>query len=145
MTRKYLLIVANTCLSLSSKYYIVSVSDSRRGIIDRHFLEEFARLQGHFFHIMDCETSEFLGKIAESFAMQVYDLPLLYIKARFLVRYIKEHKDTPKTAEIGREAANFRLIIDSERYTRHRVSVIQRAEADKRKKPKSVLDRQSWT
>lgn len=137
MVRKYFLIVAGSLLSASSKFYTVEVSSSSQGLRDYNFIKDWAARHNYYWHIFDKECADFRLRIAQSFGMQVHEMHSMKLTARALVRYIKEHLSSPAISPDNREAIRLREILKPDAYFRKQISVLQRAEAYKRNKPKS--------
>lgn len=141
MKRKWLLIVAGQCITSCSKYYTVEVANSVQGDSDFEFINQWAAENNYYWKQVSDETDSFRAKIAESFGMQVYDLPSMAITARCLVRFIKANGTTPNVSEESRQAAFLRQQIKPAAYFLRQINVIRKAEAEKRNKPKSDVVR----
>lgn len=134
----YFLCAADGCITSCSKYYKVYVPSSRQGQRDAAFLEKYATNCNYYWHKWDNEVACFFEKIAISLNLRVYQMPLKKIKARCLVAFIKETNSLPKTSEVGREASHLRKLIEPKYHFLRQIKVIQKAEAEKRKKPKLI-------
>lgn len=139
MTKKYLLIIAGREISHESRFVWVGVSSSASGTKDRDYLTRWAAHMGYYFHVYDELQATFLDRIAQSLSMPVYSLPFRIYTAKCLVRLLRSCQQLPDATEFGRSAAKLREKIDPAYYAKSQIKVIQRAEAERRSKPKSVM------
>lgn len=139
MTKKYLLIIADREISHESRFVWVGVSSSPSGTKDRDYLTRWAAHMGYYFHVYDELQATFLERIAHSLSMPVYSLPFRIYTAKCLVRLLRSCLQIPDATEFGRSAAKLREKIDPTYYAKSQIKVIQRAEAERRNKPKSVV------
>lgn len=138
MTKKYLLIVAGAVITHDSLFVWVGVYSTPSGTKDRDYLTQWAARMGYYFHAYDQQQAVFLERIANSLSMPVYSRPFRIYTAKCLVRLLKSCQQLPNTTEFGRAAAKLRMKIDPTYYANNKKNVIQRAEAERRNKPKSV-------
>lgn len=89
MTRYYYYIEADALIDQSTKFYWVGCGESKTGRRDCDFLKRHAADHGHYFHIGDNESAEFLRLIAHSLGLSSVNLQL--VKARDLVRAFKHN------------------------------------------------------
>ena len=139
MTKKYLLIIAGPVINHDSRFVWVGVSSTPSGTKDRDFLTRWAARMGYYFHVYDQLQAVFLERIANSLSMPVYSLPFRIFTAKCLVRLLRSCQQLPDAPEVGRSAANLREKIDPAYYAKSQINVIQRAEAERRNKPKSKV------
>ena len=139
MTKKYLLIVAGREIDHDSRFVWVGVSSTPSGTKDRDYLTRWAARMGYYFHVYDQLQAEFLDRIARSLSMHIYSLHFRIYTAKCLVRLLRSYQQLPDTTEFGRSAAKLREKIDPAYYANKQKNVIQRAEAERRNKPKSVV------
>lgn len=139
MTKKYLLIIAGPVISHDSRFVWVGVSSTPSGTKDRDFLTRWAARMGYYFHVYDQLQAVFLERIANSLSMPVYSLPFRIYTAKCLVRLLRSCQQLPDATEVGRSAAKLREKIDPAYYANKQKNVIQRAEAERRNKPKSMV------
>ena len=139
MTKKYLLIVAGREIDHESRFVWVGVSSTPSGTKERDYLTAWAARMGYYFHVYDELQATFLDRIAQSLSMPVYSLPFRIYTAKCLVRLLRSCKQLPDATEFGRSAAKLREKIDPTYYAKSQIKVIQRAEAERRNKPKSVV------
>lgn len=140
MQRFYYLIVANSNVQASSKFFLVSVPETTQGERDRNFLQKWAADTQNYWSIRDNESSYFVARIAESLSTKIHLLPFGRITARCLVSYIKSNKDVPKSTEMTRSAGHLREILYPTSYFQRQINVLRKAEAGKRIKPKSIIN-----
>lgn len=88
MTRYYYYIEADALIDQSTTFYWVGIGESKTGRSDSAWLKRYAADHGHYFHISDNESAQFLQNIARSLGLRSVDLKL--IKARDLVRQFKQ-------------------------------------------------------
>ena len=139
MTKKYLLIIADREISHESRFVWVGVSSSPSGTKDRDYLTRWAAHMGYYFHVYYVLEAEFLDRIAQYLSMPVYSLPFRIFTAKCLVRLLRSCQQLPDAPEVGRSAAKLREKIDPAYYAKSQINVIQRAEAERRNKPKSKV------
>lgn len=138
MVHYYLLIIAGKVVDDSTTFYKVGVGNSKRDKLALSKLESFAAANGHFLHVIDNETSEFLGKIAESLGKKVYELPTSAVRVRCMCGIALQSNAAPAPPPHSPSARYMLSRIDPVYYFNHAPRVIQSAESETRNKPKVI-------
>lgn len=142
MIHYYLMIIAGKVVDDSTTFYKVGVGSSKRDKLALCKLSEFAAANGHYMHIMDNETTEFLGKIADSLGKQVYELPTSVVRVQIMCG-IALQSNTAHVLPPPSPSSHYLLTqIDPNYYFHHAPGVIQSAESETRNKPKVVKNTQ---
>lgn len=139
MNKYYYLIVATSKITLTSRFFVIMVPNTKQGERDGLFLQRWAADTKNYWSIRNHESSQFLNHIAESLKTRISLLPIKRINARCLVDFIKTNKDVPDTSEVSRPAAQLRKILYPSACFQRQINVIRKAEAEKRNKPKSIM------
>lgn len=139
MTKLYVLIVAEENITTSSRFYYVEVGKTHKDGVLLQSLSLLAKSRNWYLKKRSSETATFLMKIAQSLSVKMYDLSIIKIKISKLIKQIREVGISSNDDAESREAAQMRALIRPSTYFQRNLSVLRRAEAEKRKKPKSVL------
>lgn len=137
----YILIVADSSVSLASRFFQVWVSCSAQGERDCRFLERWAAETKSYWSVRNNDAADFLQRVATSLHTKVFLLPFRKITARCLVRFIKANHDVPATCEVTRAACHLRRILYPADYYLNKINVLRQAEVKQRNKPKSLDSR----
>lgn len=137
MTSYWLLIDAGEELSISSKYYKVAVSESVYGLKDFSILQQAARTHNWFLQKWSAAAALFIDKIAESLSVRAFQIPLQKKSCKCLVQSLKCSGQLPTYQSMPREARHLIDYLIPEVRINRQLSVIRRAEAEQRNKPKS--------
>lgn len=137
MKTYYLLIVAGKQIDPATRFFKVAVGQSKNDACCYRFLTKYALEHGYFFAKNSPEVADFICKIADSINMPLTALQVQKIAVTFLVKHIKATGSTPNPSPITRTAAYQRQIIEPAYYFQTQIKVIQRAEAERRNKPKA--------
>lgn len=138
MKRNHLLIVADNCITRDTRFYNVAVGVSKADIRNSQYITVWAADHGYYFEQYSADVDLFLKRIAASLSMTLTDLPFMAINAADLVRHIREHGVTPNIPPMSHAAAYCREFIKPETHFQRLFSVIPKAEAERRKKPKAM-------
>lgn len=138
MLKHYFLIVAKGSVSLTSRFFVVTIPQTKQGVRDFLFLQKWASETNNFWSIRNEEATDFINHIAESLQTLISLLPFKNISARCLVDFIKTYKDVPKTNQMTRQAGYLRKILYPSANFQRKNIVIHHAEAKQRNKPKSI-------
>lgn len=140
MTTYYLLIVADAIVDDSSTYYKVSVGQTNNDTKALQKLLFLAKANSWFFQKFDLETTLFFGKIALSLGKKVWQLPLHQEHiVTLLAQLCSAHKRCSDHPTKG-NMAHLRFFIDTNFRIKQKTSVLRKAEAIKRKKPKVLVN-----
>lgn len=139
MTKLYMLIIAEDTITTSSRFYYVQVGETHKDSVLLSTLSILANSRNWYFKERSSETANFLIKIANSLSIKVYDLNIIKIKISKFLKQFREVGISTKDDAESREAAQMLALIRPSTYFQRNLSVLRRAEAEKRKKPKSVL------
>lgn len=137
MKTYYLLIEAGRLIDPATRYFKVAVGQSKYDVSCYRFLTKYALEHGYYFERNSPEVADFLCKIADSINMPLSALQVQKIAISVLVKHIKATGSTPKPSPVTRTAAYQRQIIEPAYYFQTQIKVIQRAEAERRNKPKA--------
>lgn len=138
MKRNHLLIVADSCITRDTRFYNVAVGESKAEIRCSQYITVWAADHGYYFEKYSADVDLLLKRIACSLSMTLTDLPFMAINAADLVRHIREHGDTPNIPPMSHAAAYCREFIKPETHFQRLFSVLPKAEAERRKKPKAM-------
>lgn len=137
MNTYYLVIAAAVSITPSTMYYKIAVGKSQIDQKECRFIKEYANQHGYYFSIWNYAASNFVGKIADSLSMEVYDLQVMACDVVQLARYIRHNKAMPKNQPLSFSAAFARQILNPSALFNRQLNVLRRAEAKQRKKPKA--------
>lgn len=137
MKTYYLVIAAAVRITPKTMFYKIAVGDSQIGRKECRFLKEYASRHGYYFSEWNYAASEFVNKIAESLSMAVYDLQVMACDGVQLARYIRQSNSMPNNRPISFSAAFARQCLNPSALFNRQLSVLRRAEAKQRKKPKA--------
>lgn len=138
MKRQHLLIVADSCITRDTRFYNVAVGESQSELRYSQYITVWAADHGYYFGVYSADVDLFLKRIADSLSLTLTDLPFMAIGAAALVKYIREHGDTPKIPPMSHAAAYSREFIKPETHISRIFNVIRKAEAVQRNKPKAM-------
>lgn len=133
----YLMIDADDEVSLESKFYLVTIGQSAQELRYLRFIEAMAQAHNYYFRLYDDEASQFLQKIAASLSVPVYLMGLQMMPAAQLVRFLKQHHQTPPKPQVSAAQSDALSRCNSNYFFYRKNSVLRHAEAIKRKKPKA--------
>ena len=141
MSQAYLMICSGKRITISSNFYKVVAGSTTKDAAALRYLERYASHRGYFFQRYDHNTAAFLMKVAESLNVRIVNLNYQTIKARRLVYYISQFGNTPGMPPLSKSTYRVLELFKPKSYYQRQISVIQRAEAKQRNKPKAISDR----
>lgn len=139
MKTKYLLIAADSTVTLESRFVITYVGDHRQDSAQLRILHQLATDRGWFLSQWDLDIANFVNRIADSLNCLVSSLPFEQHSLACLVRSLKRDKHLPEKPLTNLTQVKCRQLIDENYRYQRQLSVIRHAEALKRKKPKSTV------
>lgn len=139
MKTKYLLIAADTTVTLNSRFVITYVGDHRQDSTQLRILHQLATDRGWFLSRWDLDIANFVNRIADSLNCLVSSLPFEQHSLACLVRSLKRDKSLPTKPLNNLTQIKFRQLIDENYRYQRQLSVIRHAEASRRNKPKSLI------
>lgn len=110
MTHYYRYIIAGDILDETSVFYNVGVGTSLQAQRDHAFLLDYAAKNGHFYHIVDRQTDEFIQNVKNSLLPHSVNFQL--ISARDLVRSLKSQQRTPLSQTQLTNCHQLRMMLD---------------------------------
>lgn len=143
MLHKHFLIAAEECITLSSRFIIFYVSDTGNDAADLSYLQAIAAMNKWYCHTWSLDKAMFMENVAKSVGREIYSLPWEKHQLKCLVKSLKRVGQLPAMPPVNRAAIKLRYILDANFRIQKGIDVIRKAEAKKRKKPKSK-DVYSW-
>lgn len=137
MKTYYIVIAAAVRITPKTMFYKIAVGKSQIDQKECRFLKEYARQHGYYFSVWNYAASNFVGKIADSLSMAVYDLQMMACDVVQLARYIRHNKAMPKNKPLSFSAAFARQCLNPSVLFNRQLNVLRNAEAKQRKKPKA--------
>ena len=95
MTHFFLYIEAGTQLDEDTRFYKVTIGESKKGIKQRAWLESYAIEHAHFFAIWSYDAADFLERCRNSIGPQANMLSL--ISGENLIKHLKTGTDDPES------------------------------------------------
>lgn len=141
MKHLYLLIEADSVISMDSKFYFVQVGDSQQEQRFKRFLIEAAQKNNWFFSRYDNGTTLYLQRVAGSLGQLVCTLGLQSFSSAQLVRYLKQHHKLPAKPILSASQGDALARCNPNYWFKRKISVLRNAEATERKKPKAIDNR----
>lgn len=138
MKRHHLLIVADSCITRDTRFYNVAVGESQSELRYSQYITVYAAEHGYYFERYSADVDLFLKRIASSLSLTLTDLPFMAIGVADLVRHIRQFGDTPNIPPMSHAAAYSREFIKPVTHFQRLFSVLPKAEAEQRKKPKAM-------
>lgn len=137
MKTYYLIIAAAVRITPKTMFYKIAVGKSKIDQKECRFLKEYASKHGYYFSVWNYAASDFVGKIADSLSMAVYDLQVMACDVVQLARFIRHNKAMPKNQPLSFSAAFARQCLNPSALFNRQLNVLRNAEATQRKKPKA--------
>lgn len=112
MKTTYLLIDAGREISEESKFFAVSVGNSKLEKGMCAWLKRWSSERGHFFEKYDHQVTEFVFNIAESLGTKVFLMGIQRFPITTLVHHIRKFNSTPSKAPMTSNCVQLMRAID---------------------------------
>ena len=124
MTRYYYYIKAGMALDRSSSFYRVAVGDTERGHRQTAWLEAYALEHGHFFVLVDSESSCFVMDCLESIGLDGGTIK--QVTAPDLIRSLRTSCEVPAVYSAILHRHKLLMQVDPHYFASYKISVIKK-------------------
>lgn len=117
MNKYYYFIGETGTVTLSTKFYKVSVGTTKSEQVNLQKLQFIANARKFYFHIVDMESTDFIGRIAESLAPEDCQFPLLLlqfvlVRSGDLLNYLNGSNSLTPLAESSQNCHQLLMLSD---------------------------------
>ena len=113
MTHFHFYIECGQVIDETTRIFKVGIGTTRQADRDYLFLVSYAMSHGHYFHICDRESSEFVLKLIGAYREDDVQLAVENVTARVLVRSLKNQERIPLDVETLKNDHHAKMFLDS--------------------------------